>query len=46
MQILKILAWGYGSIPWNTFSPLEKDEDFEHAIIPFKAIYVKKVNVA
>ncbi len=46
MQILKILVEGYGSIPCDAFSPLEKDEDLDDAITPLKATYAKKVKVA
>lgn len=45
MQIFKVLVCSYGSIPWDAFSLLEEDEDLEDAIIPFKAIYIKKVKV-
>jgi len=45
MKILKILAWGYGNIPWDAFSPLEKDEGLEDAVTPLKGIYVKNVKV-
>jgi hypothetical protein len=46
LQIFEILAWGYGSIPWNAFSHLEKDKDLRDAITSFRTAYANKMKMA
>jgi hypothetical protein len=46
LEVLGFNVWGVGSVPWNTRSRMEKDEDLQEIFQSTHCVYARRLKMA